>query len=51
MLLEKDISITEEYKTKDRLTIFVGSKMSTCTEHISRVPESVFEVFEFYICH
>ena len=41
MLLKEHIGITQENESKDRLTIFVGCKVGTGTQHISRMPKVV----------
>ena len=51
MLLEKDVGITQEDKAENGLSVFIGGKMGAGAKHISRMPQVIFQLFEFLIGH
>lgn len=51
MLFKKDVGVAKKYQSEDGLTVFICSKMSSCTEYICRMPQIIFKLFQLFISH
>ena len=51
VLLVKDVGITQENQTKDRLSVFIGSQVCARTKYIRGMPEIILQLLQFFIGH